>query len=451
MIEVFGKDGRVFRFQDGTSDEVIKAALDKHYQVQEAATEPAATQAAPLAPELPIAALAEAVAPPPLPPAQPSQPTPPQAQAAPQPTMPPPAYREPQFRYEDAAPPSQAKAMRVTLMVGACALGILAVTGILWATGMIGNKEPNGAVSASKATPASSDTPFTPTVQPDMRQAVVATQMRKEARSDSAVIKEMIAGATVDVLGEQTIAGTPWLRVRVDQVSSNVGYVLASHLGGMGPALTVVPGQPQNGGLAVPPQGAIVTPQPAPAAPPAPTAAAAMPVTTYYVASRQVNVRASASPEAGIVGRMNFSTPLIADAQANYQGRVWLRVRANNGVSGWVNSNLVSLTPASAPIDEPVYAAPPMGRVVGAPPRRQEQLYQEFSSGDDVRIIALNANIRAEPSVRGGNDTVIDVAPMDDILSVRATRVVNGKLWYQVRSSKGITGWISSETVASPF
>lgn len=441
MIEVFGKDGRAFRFQDGTPDDIIQSALDKHYGIEPSTENP----------EL-VALTLETIASTPL-----SAPIEPPSQ---EPIIPVAPQYVPQPNAQHHQPSSQQmlnnepvlsqlpqdKAMQITMMVGAAAVGVLAVTAILWATGMIGKRPQTESASAVTATASS----YQATPQPDMRAAQVATQIRKDSKSDSPVLKELAAGATVDVLGEQTIANVNWLRVRADQTTGAVGYVIASHLGAIGtaaPVVTLVPstGSPTtpNGaavGLAVPPAGrtpGVVAPA---------QSAAAMPSTTYYVVSRQLNVRVSASPDAARVGRLDFGTPLLADAQANYQGRVWLRVRANNGVSGWINSNLVSLTPANAPVDEVAYAAPPPGRYV-APAYN----FSGYSRGDAVRVTAINANVRVEPSARGGTDTVIDVAPIGEAFNVERVYNANGKTWYRVTTSKGITGWISAETVRPAF
>lgn len=447
MIEVFGKDGKVFRFQDGTSEDVITAALTKHYAALEEALSTQLLPADEVPPppfDAPVAAVSA-----PLPPAPISNPS--QSNLSVEYNSARTQANQGRFSDEVTASSSDPKAMNFALTVGAAALGVLAVTAVLWSTGVIGKKAETTAASTSS----SANTNFTPTPQPDMRQAVVATQIRKEAKSDGAVLREMIAGSTLDVLGEQTISGTNWVRVRVDQVTGDVGYVIASHLGSMAPALNVVAGG--SGGsvptlpLTAPPQGAVVGNQPAITTAPIETRGAAIAATTYFVVSRELNVRSGASPDTSRVGRVTFGTPLVATEQANFQGRVWLKVRSNNGVSGWVNSDLVSLTPAAAPIDQQVYAAPPPGRVVYSTPQPRERMVQDYSNAQRIRVTALNANIRSEPSAQLGNDSVIDVAPLGDVLTVSAGRYVNGKLWYRVRSNKGITGWISASNVTPDY
>jgi hypothetical protein len=219
MIEVFGKDGRVFRFQNGTSQEFIKSAMDKHYGVE--VTSPVAPTPPPPVPQ--------AVSPPPSPP--PAAYVPPQAQAA----QSRPPYYDTQPRFQDDRPEPTNTAMQVTMLAGAAAVGILVVTSVLWATGMIG-KKPEAAPSAAAVPAPAVSSAFIPTPQPDMRQALVATQIRKEPATDATVLREMVAGATIDVLGEQTIGGIAWLRVRKDQTSTDMGYVIASHLGAIGSA-----------------------------------------------------------------------------------------------------------------------------------------------------------------------------------------------------------------------
>jgi uncharacterized protein YgiM (DUF1202 family) len=446
MIEVFGKDGKVFRFQDGTSDEVIQAALDNHYQAQtpEITSDPATRS-----PPGVNSPTREAIAPPNA-----------RAPVSPAPIVAPPPYAPFQAASQDSyvrnyeAERPENKAMKATMMAGAAALGVLAVVAVLWSTGMMGKQsEP-----ANPAATQSASTRFQATPQPDMRQALVATQIRKESKSDSAVLREMVAGATFDVLGEQTMAGTQWARVRVDQTSGDIGYVPASHLGAIGsraPGVDVVAstGTATNGAGAVtiatdsmvttpPPPGRI----PNVVAPPR-SSAANMAATTYYVVSERLNLRASASPNAARVGQMTFGTRVVADAQSNFQGRIWLRVRAG-GVTGWVNSDLVSQSPAGAPIDAPQYAEPPPGRYVNSAPTEATPTYRD---SDEIRVIAINANVRAEPSARSGVNTVVDVAPQGDILSVSRVVRRDGSTWYLVTTSKGIRGWISDDTVTPVY
>lgn len=455
MIEVFGKDGRVFRFQIGTSDDVIKSTMDSYYLASQTAGDaqnPDAAQIpdapanvttdttvsqAPVNVSQPIAA-AQVV------PSRHEQPFERPLQSTPQ------AAQE-STRYEDRNPAPAENAMKFALMAGAAALGVLVVFGALWLTGALGGKSSQTAQNTGQS---SASSPYQATPQPDMRQALVTTQIRKEANSNGDVLKEMAAGATVDVLGEQTLAGVNWVRVRADQTTSNVGYVIGSHLAAMGttaPSVAVVPGvvgTQSTSGLAVPPPGrAVVAPTQMIPSSQAQNQSAQMPPTTYYVVSRQLNVRASASPEAARVGKLNFGTPLLADAQSNFQGRIWLRVRTNNGVSGWINSDLVALTPAGAPVDEVNYASPPPGRYVAAPQSYSNRVAREYSQGDAVYVTALNANVRTEPSARGGNDTVIDVAPNGDSFTIERIARGSGKTWYRVTTGKGITGWISSDTV----
>lgn len=453
MIEVFGKDGRVFRFQIGTPDDVIKATIDSHYsaikidgEVQSPNVGPVSSASANMASDAPLPQELMTAS---QPIAAAQMQSPRQEQQFERPAQSAPETVQQSVRYEGPNPAPAENAMKFALMAGAAALGVLVVFGVLWLSGVLGGKSNPTQQTSAQASASSS---YQATPQPDMRQALVTTQIRREANSNSSVLKELAAGATVDVLGEQTFAGVNWVRVRADQTTSDVGYVIGSHLAAMGttaPSVAVLPGAGGTTGasvLAVPPIGRAVGVQgqiiPSPQ-----SQSAQMPTTTYYVVSRQLNVRASASPEAVRVGKLNFGTPLLADAQSNYQGRIWLRVRANNGVSGWINSDLVALTPAGAPVDEVSYAPPPQGRYVTPPQNYNGSVAREYSKGDAVYVTALNANVRTEPSARGGNDTVIDVAPNGDGFNIERIARGGGKTWYRVTTGKGITGWISSDTV----
>lgn len=113
-------------------------------------------------------------------------------------------------------------------------------------------------------------------------------------------------------------------------------------------------------GLSAPPTGAVaadaganqvVNPNAAIA-----TGGAPMAATTYYVASRQVNLRAAASPNSQIIARLPFRTGMVATKQQTFIdpstsiARVWVYVTVGTQ-SGWVNSTLISQTPFANPID----------------------------------------------------------------------------------------------------
>lgn len=113
-------------------------------------------------------------------------------------------------------------------------------------------------------------------------------------------------------------------------------------------------------GLSAPPSGAvsadiganqIINPNAQIAATGAPMAA-----TTYYVASRQVNLRAGPNPNAQIIARLPFRTGMVATKQQTFIdpstsiARVWVYVTVGTQ-SGWVNSTLISQTPFANPID----------------------------------------------------------------------------------------------------
>ncbi|KAF0117389.1 MAG: hypothetical protein FD163_1427 [Hyphomonadaceae bacterium] len=126
-------------------------------------------------------------------------------------------------------------------------------------------------------------------------------------------------------------------------------------------------------GLSAPPQGAVsadvganqvLNPNAQIAATGAPMAA-----TTYYVASRQVNLRAAPNPNAQIIARLPFRTGMVATKQQTFIdpstsiARVWVFVTVGTQ-SGWVNSTLISQTPFNNPIDGQASASPQNTRAV---------------------------------------------------------------------------------------
>lgn len=287
---------------------------------------------------------------------------------------------------------------------------------------------------------------------PQMRRVEFAAEARNTPNSAGTIVGMLPAGSLVDVTGQTQVGGLNWLRVTLPNDSSKSGFVREDQLASMGEgALTIspmdsamVPGAPQNG----------VAPTPEVVGPIEP-----MSPSTFYVASRQANIRQDANAASARVDTLAFSTPLNVVAQRTVGARVWYQVALQDSTFGWISGSLLSRTPREAPIDstppqnpavqntQPV-VKPPNG---GEKPSSQigeadnQEAMRAFGPGTTIRVDATNANLRKEPGATG--NSVVDSLPRDTVLSVEDVRIVNGVAWYRVTSPSRTQGWVSGRTV----
>lgn len=311
MIEVKGPDGRIFKFPVGTPASVITETMNANYGDAYGAVGASAPVQAPVH------------APPPPPYVPPYQPP-----------------------VEDDGP-AENKAMKLSLIVGGVAVVALLAAGAFWMGGRGGE---SAGAPAVPATEEAASTDFSAFAQTEVRQALVATQVRQAARADSPIIRELVAGAVVDALGEQSVGGVNWIKVQIDNNSSQTGWVVGDHLSSLGGQITaegITPQEVAPGALTVPPEGAT------------PPAASPIPQTSYYIASREANVRTGAGTDNPVAVTLRFGAVVVADQQVDVEGRPWIRVRTDDGTIGWISTRLTSLTKPDAPIDARPPAPPP--------------------------------------------------------------------------------------------
>ena len=384
MIEVKGPDGKVFKFPMGTPQDIISATLEANYGNQSATPniESAQNNAPPIEPTN--------------------------------------SASHDNYSTNDYAPRNSA--IKASSIAAIAALAALALFIGLWAGGVFKKSQSQTQTVENSA--------YQNLSVNDQRQATVATQIRAEAKSDAAILKELASGAVVEVVGEQAQNGANWAKVRLDNSSSATGWVNASHFAPLGigaGAVNVVGGTlPNTGVVGAAPVGVVQSPP------------VQIPPTNYYVASKEINVRTAANPNAQVIAKLALNTPLVATQTQNYSGRDWIFVRTNSGVSGWVNSNIVSQTPV---VQQAIVNTAPMAT---APTRR----FSEDNSNGQFIVTALNANVRSSPTAKGGPDGVIDVMSNGDVFVPLDVRVSEGYPWYLVVTDKGIRGWVSSKTVA---
>lgn len=286
-----------------------------------------------------------------------------------------------------------------------------------------------------------------------LRRILVATQAFGVPDPAGPVIAQLPMGATLDVSGQINVNGVNWLRVSLPNDSSRSVFVREDQMGFVGDgALAVAPIDPLAG-MPLPPGGAAVPGTGAPeiVGPVQPRAPS-----TFYIASRQANIRQEANVVSAKVGTFEFTDPVTVIGQRMVGARTWYQVQLPSGGTGWINGRLVSGTPRAAPIDAPGFAAPgsaapksvpkPEGSALSETGKDDNQAaLTAYGPGTKMRVDATTANLRKEPGATG--NSVVEALPRDTVIAVEDVRIVNGVPWYQVTSPNGAQGWVSGRTV----
>jgi SH3-like domain-containing protein len=360
MIEVKGPDGRIFKFPMGTAPGVIEETMAANYAGLVGGTDGAGDSEAGRAQARP-------------------------RQWTPQPQSPPEHNDQYQGRDDrDDGAPRDGGALRLSMIGGAVALVGLLAAGAFWLGGRGGGDgaADAGAAAVPGASPSAAAGETVPLNPTELRQATVPTQIRTDSDAAATVERQLAAGAVVTVVGERAVGGQTWAQVRLDDATTRTGWVVGDHLAPLGGSMTLQggPAQPmttpppgtQAGAVAPPPTGATLA------------TGTPIPPTTYFIASREANVRSGPSPRMPALGKLTFGTPVVADQQAPFEDKIWIRVRANSGLTGWINSNLASLTMPGAPLDAP--SPPP------APSRPPPAAQNDWRGGSAVNIRKLAAS-----------------------------------------------------------
>jgi hypothetical protein len=69
------------------------------------------------------------------------------------------------------------------------------------------------------------------------------------------------------------------------------------------------------------------------------------------------------------------------------------------------------------------------------------------SVGTLMRVDTPSASLRARPGAAG--DPVLEILPIDTLMTVEDVRIVAGMPWYQVTSPKGNQGWLSGRALVA--
>lgn len=113
-------------------------------------------------------------------------------------------------------------------MLGIISLLVLLTVGGYFALGKFGKSEPKPVEKSEIGE--LPEYAYTATPQPDLRKAIVTTQIRAEAKIDAQLISQFSQGAVAEIVGEQTIAGVTWARLRLPKDKSKYGWIIADNL-----------------------------------------------------------------------------------------------------------------------------------------------------------------------------------------------------------------------------
>jgi uncharacterized protein YgiM (DUF1202 family) len=362
--------------------------------------------------------------------------------------------RRPSYDY-DAAPPQRDNAMKLTQMVIVGA-AIALIGFFAWRMFLQPRQvEAPDSMSTTNTTGVGGGqvTQISPA---QMRRVNVAAEARTIPDPMSAIIATLPAGSLLDVTGQVQVSGVNWLRITLPNDSSKSGFVREDQMASLGDGgLTISPMDPMAQGTlpgTVPGTGV-----PSPAVPEVIGPIQAREASTFYIASRQANIRQEANVGSGKVGAYEFNDAVTVIGQRSVGARIWYQVQLPSGGTGWISGRLVGTAPRDVPVDAPAAADPKLEKVAPKPnqpndgpnseigKRDNQEALSAYGPGTTLRVDATTANLRKEPGATG--NSVVEPLGRDTLMSVEDVRIVNGVPWYRVTSPNGAQGWISGRTV----
>jgi uncharacterized protein YgiM (DUF1202 family) len=282
-----------------------------------------------------------------------------------------------------------------------------------------------------------------------LRRVIVVTQANGTPDAAGPIVAQLPVGSTLDVTGQIQVNGVNWLRVSLPNDSSKSGFVREDQMGAVGDGtLSVTPLDQLPGTL--PPTSAI----PGAAVPETVGPVQARAPSTFYIASRQANIRQEATVTSGKVGTFEFSDPITVIGERTVGGRTWYQVQLPSGGSGWINGRLVSAQPRAQAIDavvppatKPKVVTKPTsdGEISDISKADNQAALMAMGPGATLRVDSTIANLRKEPGATG--NSVVETLSRDTLMSVEDVRILDGVPWYRVTSPQGAQGWISGRTV----
>lgn len=151
---------------------------------------------------------------------------------------------------------------------------------------------------------------------------------------------------------------------------------------------------------------------------------------TKYIVADNVNVRQSPylySPSIAAVAK-GTAVEVLSEKAYESDGYHWSKIRTASGTEGWVAAQFLNVSLTSTPSQSPPAPVVKVGK-------RQ--------------IKGSNVNLRQSPSTRGALVTQLSQGHQVFLLSMNKQRA-DGHDWYQIQTSDGKVGWVSSAFLSNP-
>ncbi|GEK32942.1 C40 family peptidase [Kurthia sibirica] len=117
------------------------------------------------------------------------------------------------------------------------------------------------------------------------------------------------------------------------------------------------------------------------------------------------------------IGKVSAKTKIKLTHKRTVNGKTWYKISYNSGKKGWVlSTNLTKLTVSSA-----------------------KTYKKQFKT----------TTAKTAYKLAGGHNAKAGVIKRGAVVKTSHKRVVNGKNWYKVKSSTGLTGWVTSSNLKS--
>ena len=297
------------------------------------------------------------------------------------------------------------------------------------------------------------DTPQVTQISPaQLRRLNVTTQALSAPNASGQVIAMLAAGSVLDVTGQVQVNGISWFRVSLPNDSSKSGFIREDQMANLGDSpLILSPTDPLSVTISPSSPSGVIAPEIAgPIQPRDPT--------TFYIASRQANIRQEANVSSSKVGTFEFIDPITVVGQRTVGNNIWYQVQLPSGGLGWINGRLISNSPRPSPIDgDASKKAARQTDSEAQSPKSSGGANTEIGKADNqaaltavgpgttMRVDASNANLRKEPGATG--NSVVEVLQRDTLMTVEDVRILNGVPWYLTTSPNGAQGWVSGRTI----
>ena len=278
---------------------------------------------------------------------------------------------------------------------------------------------------------------------PELRRVAVSTEARVSPDPTSAVIMLLAPETILDITGRIQVGGLEWLRITIPTDRSRSGFIREDMLAPLGEgdsdysSLDPLAGNTINGSIM----------------PVAPVQVGVVPLAqpmTYQIGGVPASIHQSPAFESPQLGQVPSGMLVMVVAQQMSNGLPWYQVQLTNGRTGWISST--AAVPASQNLNtDGDTGAVPAAEASSIPaPKAEAELPagpMAVSVGTLMRVDTPSASLRARPGAAG--DPVLEILPIDTLMTVEDVRIVAGMPWYQVTSPKGNQGWLSGRALVA--